>query len=334
MKIVVDAMGGDHAPAEIVKGCAAAVKEFGVEITLVGDETQIRTAIKENEISEDGLSVVHTGSVITMEDDPLSVIRSKKDSSMSEAFRILKNGEADAFVSAGNSGALLVGATMIVKRIKGIQRAAMAPVLPTERGPVMLIDCGANVECTPEYLVQFGVMGSAYMKHMFDLAEPRVALLNNGTEECKGTPLQKEAYPLLKEENSIHFIGNIEAREVPFGGCDVAVTDGFTGNITLKLYEGLGKMFAGNVKALFKKNFITMIGALFVRKGLGEFRKKMDYKEYGGAPLMGISKPVVKAHGSSDAKAFKNAIRQAIRFSESGMIEVIEKNVAAAKDNS
>ena len=334
MRIVVDAMGGDHAPGEIVKGCAAAVREYGVEITLVGDETKIRAAIEENGLAKTGLTIVRADTVITMEDDPLSVIRSKKDSSMSEAFRILKDGQADAFVSAGNSGALLVGATMIVKRIKGISRAALAPVLPTDKGPVMLIDCGANVECTPEYLVQFGVMGSAYMQHMFGLSSPRVALLNNGTEECKGTPLQKEAYPLLKEEKSIRFIGNIEAREVPYGGCDVVVTDGFTGNIALKLFEGVGKMLAGNIKAMFKKNAFTMIGALFVRKGLNEFRKKMDYKEYGGAPLMGIAKPVVKAHGSSDAKSFKNAIHQAILFADSGMIEVIEKNVVRGQDNS
>lgn len=327
MRIAVDAMGGDNAPLEIIKGSAEAVKELNVEIILVGDETVIKQTIAEHNICTDGFSYHPATSVITMEDDPLSVIKSKKDSSMSEAFRLVKAGEADAVVSAGNSGALLVGATMIVKRIKGIKRAAMAPVIPTDRGPMMLIDSGANVECTPEYLVQFGIMGSIYMKHMFGIESPKVGLLNNGSEECKGTELQKNTYPLLKEA-PVNFIGNVEGRDLATGVCDVAVADGFTGNISLKLYEGLGKVMSDNIKALFKKSFVTKIGALFVMKGLNAFRAKMDYKEHGGAPLMGICKPVVKAHGSSDARAFKNAIRQAVRFAESGMIEKITENIS------
>lgn len=327
MKIAVDAFGGDHAPLEIIKGSAQAVKELGIEIILVGNEEIIKKTIEENNISDNGFSYYHTDVVISMEDDPMTAVRSKKNSSMSLAMKLVKDGEADAVVSAGNSGALLTGATLIIKRIKGINRAAMAPVMPTDTGATMLIDSGANVECTPEYLLQFGVMGSIYMKEMYHIDAPRVGLLNNGTEECKGTSLQLEAYPLLKN-SSLNFVGNIEARDIALGGCDVAVTDGFTGNIALKMYEGVGKMLAKNISDLFKKNVLGMIGALFVYKNLSKFKKKVDYKEHGGAPLLGVTKPVIKAHGSSDAKAFKNAIRQAVRFSRSGLIEKITENLA------
>lgn len=327
MKIAVDAFGGDHAPLEIIKGSAQAVKELGIEIILVGNEEIIKQTIKENGICDDGFSYHHTDVVITMEDDPMTAVRSKKNSSMSLAMRLVKDGEADAVVSAGNSGALLTGATLIIKRIKGISRAAMAPVLPSDTGVTMLIDSGANVECTPEYLLHFGVMGSIYMKEMYHIEAPRVGLLNNGTEECKGTQLQLAALPLLKE-SPLNFVGNIEARDIAFGGCDVAVTDGFTGNIALKMYEGVGKMLAKNISDLFKKNIFGMIGALFVYKNLSKFKKKVDYKEHGGAPLLGVTKPVIKAHGSSDAKAFKNAIRQAVEFSRSGLIEKITENLA------
>jgi len=327
MRVAVDAFGGDHAPLEIIKGSAWAVKELGVEIILVGNEEIIKKTIEENNIPTDGFSYHHTDVVITMEDDPMTAVRSKKNSSMSLAMRLVKDGEADAVVSAGNSGALLTGATLIIKRIKGISRAAMAPVMPTDTGATMLIDSGANVECTPEYLLQFGIMGSIYMKEMYHLDAPRVGLLNNGTEECKGTELQHQAYKLLKE-SSLNFVGNVEARGIALGDCDVAVTDGFTGNIALKMYEGVGKMLAKNISDLFKKNIFGMIGAIFVYRGLSKFKKKVDYKEHGGAPLLGVTKPVIKAHGSSDAKAFKNAIRQAVHFSQSGLIEKITENLA------
>ena len=328
MRIAVDAFGGDHAPLEIIKGSAQAVKELGVEIILVGDEETVKKTIAENGISDAGFSFVHAEQTITMEDDPMSVIRAKKNSSMSLAMKLVKNGEAEAMVSAGNSGALLIGATMIVKRIKGISRAALAPVMPTDTGTVMLIDSGANIECTPEYLEQFGIMGSIYMKEMFHLDAPRVGLLNNGTEECKGPELQKAAYGLLKENKTIHFIGNVEARGLALGDCDVAVADGFTGNIALKMYEGVGKMLAKNISDLFKKSISGIIGALFVYKNLSKFKKKVDYKEHGGAPLLGVQAPVIKAHGSSDARAFKNAIRQAVHFYESGIIDKITENLA------
>ncbi len=328
MRVAVDAFGGDHAPLEIIKGSAQAVKELGVEIVLVGDEQLIKKTISENGISENGFSYHHADQIITMEDDPMTAVRSKKNSSMSQALKLVKNGEADAVVSAGNSGALLAGATLIVKRIKGINRAALAPVMPTDTGTVMLIDSGANVECTPEYLEQFGVMGSIYMKEMFHLNAPRVGLLNNGTEECKGPELQKAAYQSLKNNTTLNFVGNVEARGLALGDCDVAVADGFTGNIALKTYEGVGKLMAKNIKGIFKGSVFGIIGALFVYGKLQKFNKKMDYKEHGGAPLLGVQGPVIKAHGSSDARAFKNAIGQAVRFHESGIIHKITQNLS------
>ena len=327
MKIAVDAHGGDNAPLEIIKGCSLAVEQLGAKIVLVGNKEIIIKTMSENNISDKDIEIVEANDVITMEDDPTAVVKTKKDSSMAVAFRLLKDGVCDAFVSAGNSGAVLVGATMIVKRLKGVQRAALASVFPSESGPLLLTDIGANVVCKPEYIKQFAVMGTEYMRFVHKIDNPKVALLNNGTEEHKGTELQQESYKLLKE-SSLNFIGNIEGRELATGGCDVAVTDGFSGNIALKTYEGVGKMMANGIKGIFKKNIVTKIGALFVLKQLNNFKKKFDYKEYGGAPLLGISKPVIKAHGSSDAKAIKNAIRQAIIFHDSGMIKVIENKLS------
>ncbi len=328
MKIAIDAHGGDNAPREIIKGCYLAKKELGAQLVLVGKKQELLEIMKSENIGEDEFEIVNADTVLTMDDEPTSVIRAKKDSSMAVAFSLVKDGKCDAFVSAGNSGAVLVGATMIVKRIKGVKRAALASVFPSETGPLMLTDIGANVECKPEYLVQFGMMGAEYMKHMHGIENPKIALLNNGTEEHKGQPLQQEAYQLFKS-SELNFIGNVEGREIAFGGCDVAVTDGFTGNIALKTYEGIGKMMANGIKGIFKENILTKIGALFVLKQLNAFKAKFDYKEYGGAPLLGICKPVIKAHGSSDAKAFKNAIRQAIEFEKSGIINVIESNIAS-----
>lgn len=330
MRIAIDAHGGDNAPLEIIKGCALAVKELGAKLTLVGRESQIREIMKDEGIDQNLFEIVNADEILTMEDEPTSVLKAKKNSSMAVAFSLVKDGKCDAFVSAGNSGAVLVGATMIVKRIKGVKRAALACVFPSQTGPLMLTDIGANVECKPEFLVQFGMMGAVYMKYMHGIENPTVALLNNGTEEHKGQPLHQEAYKMFIESD-VNFKGNIEGREIAFGGCDVAVADGFSGNIALKTYEGIGKMMANNIKGMFKKNLLTKIGALFVYKHLNEFKAKFDYKEYGGAPLLGICKPVIKAHGSSDAKAFKNAIRQAIEFEKSGMIGVIEQNLAASE---
>ncbi len=325
MRIIVDAMGGDHAPDEILAGAVQAVREMGVEITAVGDIAVMKDSLHRQGLPEEMLQLEAAQSVITMEDDPTAVVKTKRDSSMAVGLQLLHDGKGDAFVSAANTGALLVGATMLVKRIRGVKRAALATVLPTDSGKTMLMDCGANVECKPEYLAQFGVMGSIYMNAMFGMESPRVGLLNNGAEECKGTDLQQQAYALLKDAG-VNFVGNIEGRDLPMGACDVVVADGFTGNVALKLYEGLGKMFAKNLKGIFSG--VGALSALFVLPRIKAFKKKMDYKEVGGAPLMGISAPVIKAHGSSDAKAFKSAIAQAKLYAESGMIDVIGERIS------
>ena len=330
MRVVVDAHGGDNAPLEIIKGCCLAVKEIeDLSILLVGRKNELQEIIAENGIPENCFEIVDAPDVITMEDEPTSVLKEKQYSSMAVAFKMLKEDKADAFVSAGNSGAVLVGATLLVKRIRGIKRAALGAVMPSIAGPYMMLDCGANVECKPEYLDQFAMMGSLYMNSCLNIENPRVALLNNGTEECKGTELQKQAHALLKANSGINFIGNIEGREVPLGGCDVVVTDGFTGNVALKISEGWGKLISGTLRGMLTKNFKSKLAALLILDQVNDFKKQMDYKEYGGAPLLGISKPVIKAHGSSDAKALKNAIRQACIFSESGMIRRIEESLSA-----
>lgn len=250
---------------------------------------------------------------------------------MAAALRMLSAGEGDALVSSGNTGALLVGSTMYVKRIRGVRRAALAPLMPTasEKGS-LLIDSGANVECTPEYLLQFAYMGSFYAQKQMGIPSPKVGLVNNGAEASKGTPMLKETYALLQQAGQagrLNFIGNIEGRDVPFGAADVVLCDGFTGNILLKTYEGVGLYFAGEMKKMFTKSLGTKVGALLVKDGLQAFKKKMDYKEVGGAPLLGISKPVVKAHGSSDPRAFRSAIRQAIQYADSGIISSITENI-------
>ncbi len=328
MKILLDAMGGDYAPLAAMEGAARAVKELGVEVVLCGDENRIRALASEKNISMNGISVLHTTEVITMEDQPTDVVKSKKNCSMALGLEALKNGEGDAFVSAGNSGALLVGATMIPRRIKGIKRAAMAPILPTAAGHAILMDGGANVECRPEMLEQFGIMGSIYMEKVMELNMPRVALINNGAEECKGRELEQEAYALMKKAD-INFIGNIEGREIPAGIADVLVTDGFTGNIVLKLYEGMGKFFAGKMKELFSG--VGKLGGLFMMDKLSNFKDTFDYKKVGGAVLLGIAKPVIKAHGSSDGEAFFHAIRQAKNCVDGRVCETITEALAARK---
>ena len=327
MRILVDVMGGDYAPLETVKGACEAAKEFSADYTLIGDREQIEKIAVENQLDLSVFTIVHTTDVMTMEDDPLSIRRAKKDSSMAVGLRMLANGEGDAFVSTGNTGALFTGATLLVRRIPGIQRSALATVLPGQN-PVMLLDCGANVVVEPAYLEQFALMGSIYMKKMFSLESPRVALLNNGTESCKGTPVQVEAFQRLSQLDCIHFVGNIEANRFMLDTCDVLVTDGFTGNILLKSIEGIGKFLFGSIKETLRGGFLTTLGAACVKKPLRSMKKKMDPNEYGGAPLLGIARPVIKAHGSSNAKAFKNAIRQAIQYAESGMIDEIAKEAS------
>ena len=327
MKIIVDVMGADNSPDVMVTAAARAVKELGAQIVLVGKKTEIDRVIAENKLSANGIEIVNADDVITMEDDPISV-RKKPDSSLAVCLNLLKNGEGDALVSAGNSGALLVGATLFVRCIKGVRRAAMAPVMPVKNGMLMIADSGANIECKPEMLEQFAVMGSVYMKNVLGIKNPRVGLANNGAEETKGTDLYVETHKVLKENKNINFIGNVEGRGVPMGECDVLVCDGFTGNLILKTYEGAGKMFADEIKNMFKKNIISKIGALFVLGGIKDLKKRMDYKEIGGAVILGISKPVIKAHGSSDEKAFFSAIRQAVNFVSTDVISKISDEMA------
>lgn len=320
MRIIVDVMGSDLGPAPIIKGAMVAREEFGNDLIFVGDKDVICKAAESCKLSLDGIRIVHAPDVIRMTDDPMSV-RNKTDSSMRVSLRLLSEGEGDALVSCGNTGALQTGATLYVKRIKGIHRAAIGAILPMEK-PLLVLDSGANLTVTPEYLVQFAVMGSVYMEKLFDLSRARVGLLNIGAEEKKGNPLQVDAYQLLKSSN-IHFVGNIEGKDIPFNKCDLVVTDGFTGNVLLKVVEGMGGYMIKMLKELFYANAKTKIGALLVKKQLGGMKKKMDARTYGGAPILGISKPVIKAHGNSDAIAIRNAIRQAIRFVEYGVNDEI-----------
>lgn len=321
MKVIVDAMGGDNAPDAIIEGTALAVKELGVEIIFVGDEQKIRPLLAKHEMDFKA-EIVHAPDAITMEEDARTVLKEKSNSSMAVGLKLLADGKGDAFVSAGNTGALTVGATFLVKRIKGIKRPAIASLMPTTQTPVLLMDCGANVDCRSEMLYQFGAMGDVYMKKVRGITAPRVALANNGTEATKGTEVVKSAYELMKKA-PYRFVGNIEARQIPYGDCDIVVADGFTGNIILKMYEGVAAALLGSLKKIFYKNLKNKLAALLLKSSMGDFKAQMDYKEYGGAVLLGIRRPVVKAHGSSDPRGFKNAIRQGVQFASTGVTEAI-----------
>lgn len=328
MRIGIDAHGGDNAPLEVLKGAAMAVEELGVEMVLYGREEEIRKVMTQHNIPEKGLTIVDAPEIIDIHEEPTAAIRGKKNSSVVVGLNALKNGELDAFVGAGSTGALLVGATLIVRRIKGVKRGALGPVMPTETGKCMIIDAGANTEVKPEYLVQFGMMGSVYMQAVMGVENPRVGLLNNGAEDTKGTSLQIEAHQMMRNCVDMNFIGNVEGRGVPLGECDVIVADGYSGNILLKSIEGMGKLMAINMKRIFTGGILGKLAALLVYKDVKSFQKRMDYKEYGGAVFLGIRKPVIKAHGSSDAKAFKNAIRQAKLVVDGNIIPTIEQLLA------
>ena len=332
MKIIVDAMGGDNAPQAPVMGAIQANKAYGVDITLVGRGEEILKVLKDNGIQDlpAGVEIAHASEVVEICDNPATAFREKKDSSLTVGLNLLKNGEGDAFVSAGSTGALLGAATLLIKRIKGIRRAALAPVVPTGNGGAILIDAGANVKCPPEYLIQFAYMGSYYAEHVLGRPEPKVGLLNIGAEPSKGTDLQREAYALLTEagkEGRIRFEGNVEAREAVYGQVDVIVSDGYSGNIFLKTMEGTGGYMAKQLKAMFTKNIFTKLAAVLVADGIRSLKKSMDAGEVGGTALLGISRPVIKAHGSSDDFAIKNAIRQAQTFAASGIIDDITENI-------
>lgn len=331
MKIIIDAMGGDNAPLEIVKGALSAQKRFGCDIVLTGDEKAIRDAAAQCGAAAlpEGVTIHPTTETVEMCDDPATVFRRKKDTSMGAALTMLRDGEGDAAVS-GSTGALLTGATLVTKRIHGIRRAAMAPVIPTTTGSAVLIDCGANAECTPEYLLQFAYLGNFYAQRVLGVERPRVGLLNIGTEDSKGTELQKQTLALLRQADQrgdLHFIGNIEAKEAIKGGCDVIVTDGFSGNVMLKSIEGVGSFAGSALKGMFKKNLLTKLAALLVMPGLNEFKAKLDPNKVGGTAFIGISKPVIKAHGGSNAEAVENAVGQAIQVAESGITQAIAEHI-------
>lgn len=330
MNIIIDAMGGDHAPEAIVKGAAEATRLYESKLILVGSQPKIEEILNRSDAVREKIEIVHTDTVIPMDEDPIAVVRGKKDSSMGKGLQLLKSG-GDAFVSAGNTGALHAGSSLLIRTVKGVHRAAIATFLPFER-PILMMDSGANINVTAEYLEQWAVMGSIYMKNVQGVNAPDVGLLNNGAEECKGTQVQIDAYQRLKALEKIHFVGNVESRDIPFGPCDILVTDGFTGNITLKLIEGMSKFMFGTLKTMYSKNLGTKMSFLVMKDQLKKLKKDFDASEYGGAPLLGLQKPVIKAHGSSDARAICNSIRQAEVFVRTGVIDEITVAMAAHRE--
>ncbi len=337
MKIILDAMGGDNAPQAPVLGAIEAVKRYNADIILVGRGQEILEVLKKNGLDTlpEGVEIAHADDVVDMHDDPATVIHKRKNSSMIIGLKMLADGKGDAFVSAGSTGALLTGATLLVKRVRGIRRAAMAPAMPTKAGTkVIICDCGANAECTPEFLLQFGLVASAYSKFTLGVENPRVGLLNIGSEDSKGTQLQKDAYALLKDASDrglVNFTGNVEARDVPLGAVDVVVCDGFSGNILIKSIEGTAMFMGSMLKRMFKKNLGSKLGYLLCKSGVQDMMKLLDYREIGGTQFLGIKKPVIKAHGSSDALAFRNAVKQAMTAAEGDFTAQLEKNLAALK---
>lgn len=337
MKIILDAMGGDNAPQAPVLGAIEAVKRYNADIILVGRGQEILEVLKKNGLDTlpEGVEIAHADDVVDMHDDPASVIHKRKNSSMIIGLKMLADGKGDAFVSAGSTGALLTGATLLVKRVRGIRRAAMAPAMPTKAGTkVIICDCGANAECTPEFLLQFGLVASAYSKFTLGVENPRVGLLNIGSEDSKGTQLQKDAYALLKDASDrglLNFTGNVEARDVPLGAVDVVVCDGFSGNILIKSIEGTAMFMGSMLKRMFKKNLGSKLGYLLCKSGVQDMMKLLDYREIGGTQFLGIKKPVIKAHGSSDALAFRNAVKQAMTAAEGDFTAQLEKDLAALK---
>lgn len=331
MKIIIDAMGGDHAPKEIVLGALQAAEEYKTEIVLVGRGEDVLNAMRAGgwDTLPAGVEVADAPDVVDMHADPTEVVKQHRTSSMVLGLKMLADGEGDAFISAGNTGALLTAATLVVKRIRGIRRAAFAPIMPIGSGSV-LIDAGANAECTPEFLLQFGLVGSVYAKKQLGIENPRVGLLNIGTEDSKGTALQKEAYALLKnagEKGLVNFVGNVEARNVPLGAVDVVVCDGFNGNVLLKTIEGTAMFMGSLMKKMFKKNLLSKLGYLLCASGVKDLMKMLDYREIGGTPFLGIRKPVIKAHGASDVLAFRNAVKQAADVAASDITGELEENL-------
>ncbi|HAS74900.1 MAG TPA: phosphate acyltransferase PlsX [Clostridiales bacterium UBA8960] len=328
MKIGFDGMGGDHGPKETVKGAVDALEIIKGDIVIFGDDAALRTELSKYKFDASRIEVVHTTEVVGNDDKPVKAIKGKPDSSMVVGLKALRKGEIDAFVSAGNTGALLAGSLLKVGRIKGISRPALCTIYPTMNGASVLVDAGANAECKPRNLIEFAYMGSMYADKVLGLKNPKVALVNIGSEETKGTPLYIETHKMLKETD-LNFVGNVEGRDIPAGNVDVIVADGFTGNIILKLTEGVAMQIVSGLKKQIMKNTIGKIGGLLLKRNLSDFKKMIDYTEYGGAPLLGVNGLVVKAHGSSNAKAFKNAIKYAQIGIESSLVEEIRQKVSS-----
>ncbi len=335
MKIIVDAFGGDNAPLEIIKGAAEAKAELGADIILTGDEEIIRKVSADNGISLDGIEIVHAPDVFTNNDQPTSIrTKAKADTSLAVGFRLLKEGAGDAFLSAGNSGAIGAGSMFIVKRIKGVQRVAFAPVIPNMTGKFMLIDSGINTDVRPKVLQQFALMGSVYMNKVMGVENPRVGLANVGTEEHKGDELRQKTYKLL-QNTPVNFVGNVEGRDIPMDGADVVVCDGFTGNLIIKTYEGVALALLGKIKGIFTKSLKNKLAAALVLGDMKQMKKEFDLDEFGGTAVLGCSKPVFKAHGNAKAKTIKNAIRVCMDYVSSDIITTVSealKDIADTED--
>lgn len=336
MKIIVDAMGGDNAPGQIVQGALAAHREYGTDLVLVGRAADVLRAVEAcgEKTLPSGVELRDAAEVVEIADDPATAFKKKKNSSLTVGLTMLRDGLGDAFVSAGSTGALLSGATLVVKRVRGIRRAALCPQIPVLGGRAVLCDAGANAECTPEYLLQFAFLASFYASRVMGVERPRVALLNIGAESEKGDTLRHETYPILEragQEGRIHFVGNIEASDAMLGGADVIVTDGFSGNVMLKSLEGTAKFMSRELKGMFLSSAGTKAAALLMKKQMAAFKAMLDPSEVGGTPFLGITKPVIKAHGGSDARAIQNAVRQAEVFAKSGFIAEVEANIDAMK---
>ena len=327
-KVALDAMGGDNAPGAIVQGAIDVVaKRQDIHIFLVGQENVIEEELNKYEYPKEQISIVNATEIIETAEPPVMAIRRKKDSSIVVAMNMVKNGKADAFVSAGSSGAILVGGQVLVGRIKGVERPPLAPLIPTQKGVSLLIDCGANVDARPSHLVQFAKMGSIYMRNVIGIENPKVAIVNIGAEEEKGNALVKETFPLLKECEDINFVGSIEAREIPYGKADVIVCEAFVGNVILKLFEGVGSALISEIKKGLMTNARSKMGALLVKPALKETLKKFDASEYGGAPLLGLNGLVVKTHGNSTAKEVANSIIQCVTFKEQNINDKIKETI-------
>ena len=335
MKIIVDAFGGDNAPLEIIKGAAEAKAELGADIILTGDEEIIRKVSADNGISLDGIEIVHAPDVFTNNDQPTSIrTKAKADTSLAVGFRLLKEGAGDAFLSAGNSGAIGAGSMFIVKRIKGVQRVAFAPVIPNMTGKFMLIDSGVNTDVRPKVLQQFALMGSVYMNKVMGVENPRVGLANVGTEEHKGDELRQQTYKLL-QNTPVNFVGNVEGRDIPMDGADVVVCDGFTGNLIIKTYEGMALALLGKIKGIFTKSLKNKLAAALVLGDMKQMKKEFDLDEFGGTAVLGCSKPVFKAHGNAKAKTIKNAIRVCMDYVSGDIISTVSealKDIADTED--